>query len=327
MAQISKHMLTMAETVKRTNNDRLVEIAELLEEKNEILDDLQLVEASNVTTHRTTQRTGLARGDWRAYNQGVGNAVTSTRQIDEDVATLAIYSEVDKQLAQQSGNPSAFRKSEDTGIIEGLSQQMAETLIYGNRKTNPAMFTGLAPRRNETSHPQVYDAGGTGSDLTSIYVVQHGTRGFHGIYPRGSNSVGINVEDKGEQTAFDEDGKKLQVYRTLFEWAVGIVIRDPETVFRIANVPVDMGEDYEQMKKWEYRLIEVLNQMPNRGTGAVIYGNKDIMTQADIKALDRHNVQYGSTEIFGREVTTFRGTPMRLVERILSTEDQVPESA
>ena len=41
MAQISKHMLTMAETVKRTNNDRLVEIAELLEEKNEILDDLQ----------------------------------------------------------------------------------------------------------------------------------------------------------------------------------------------------------------------------------------------------------------------------------------------
>ena len=326
MAEISKHMLTMAETAKRSNNDRLVEIAELMNEKNEMLDDLQFIEASNVTTHRTTQRTGLARGDWRMYNQGVGNAVTSTRQIDEDVATLAIYSEVDRQLAQQSGNPSAFRQQEDTGITEGLSQQMAETMIYGDRKTNPAMFTGLAARRPEWSHPQVYDVGGTGSDLTSIYLVQHGTRKFHGIYPKGNPRVGIDVRDHGEQTATDENGMKLQVYRTEFMWSVGIVERDPEAIVRLVNVPTDVGTDYDQMKKWEYALIEALNHMPDRGRGAVIYGNKDILTQADIKAMDKGNVQYSSTEIFGREVTTFRGTPMRLVEQILSTEDQVPQN-
>lgn len=325
MGAASKHMLTMAETAKRMNNDMMVEIAELMDKTNEVLDDLQFVEASNITTHRSTQRTSLASGDWRMYNQGVGNSVTSTRQIDEDVATLETYSEVDVALAKQSGNAKAFRKSEDIGITEGLAQQMAETFIYGNQAQNPASFTGLAPRRNATGMETVFDAGGTTGSLTSIYLVQHGTREFHGFYPRGSQ-VGMEIKDLGEVTVYDAESGKFQAYRTHFLWSMGIMIRDPKAVVRIANVPVIDDGDYSAMQKWEHTLIEALNFMPRRGQGAVIYCNKDVLTQADIKAMDKGNVQYKSGEVFGKEVTYFRTNPMRLVEAILSTEDVVPAS-
>lgn len=324
MSTASKHMLTMAESAKRMNNGMLVEISELLEETNDILDDLQFVEASNITTHRSTQRTSLAKGDWRQYNQGVGNALTSTRQIDEDVASLEIYSEVDVDLAKQSGNPKAFRKSEDVGITEGFGQQMAETIIYGNRADNPAAITGFAPRLNEHSNPSVFNAGGTTGGLTSIYIVQHGTRKYHAFYPRGSQ-LGMSIRDLGEVTVHDEDNGKFQAYRTHFAWKFGHMIRDPKCVVRLANVPV--VTDFDAMAQWERQLIEILNYMPQRGAGAVIYCNKDIMTQFDIKAMDKSNVQYRSSEVFGREVTMFRTNPIRLVEAILSTEDVVPENA
>lgn len=324
MGAASKSMLTMAETAKRMNNNMLVEIAELLEETNDILDDLQFVEASNITTHRSTQRTSLARGDWRQYNKGVGNAVTSTRQIDEDVASLEIYSEVDVALAKQSGNPKAFRKSEDVGITEGLGQQMAETIIYGNRADNPAALTGFAPRLKEHSNPSVFNAGGSTGALTSIYLVQHGTRKYHAFYPKGSQ-VGMDITDLGQVTVYDEDGGKFEAYRTHFSWQIGHMIRDPKCVVRIANVPV--VTDFDNMATFERLIIQALNYMPQRGAGAVIYANKDILTQMDIKAMDKGNVQYGSSEIWGKEVTTFRQTPVRLVEAILSTEDVVPENA
>ncbi|MCH8476376.1 MAG: hypothetical protein LAT56_00325 [Wenzhouxiangella sp.] len=324
MPDASKHMLTMAESAKRMNNGMLVEIAELMEETNDILDDLQFAEASNITTHRSTQRTSLARGDWRQYNQGVGNAVTSTRQIDEEVASLEIYSEVDVDLAKQTGNPKAFRKSEDVGITEGLGQQLAETIIYGNRADNPAAITGLAPRLNEHSNPSVFNAGGTTGNLTSIYLVQHGLRRYHAFYPRGSQ-LGMNIRDLGEVTVQDEDGGKFQAYRTHFAWKFGHMIRDPKCVVRIANVPV--VDDFDNMSKFERIIIQALNYMPMRGQGAVIYANKDLMTQFDIKAMDKSNVQYRSSEVFGKEITMFRTNPIRLVEAILSTEDVVPENA
>jgi hypothetical protein len=48
-----------------------------------------------------------------------------------------------------------------------------------------------------------------------------------------------------------------------------------------------------------------------------------MMGMFDILAKDKSNVAYGSSEVFGREVTTFRGVPIRMVEAITSAEDLV----
>jgi hypothetical protein len=70
-------------------------------------------------------------------------------------------------------------------------------------------------------------------------------------------------------------------------------------------------------------IIEALNLMPRRGRGAVIYVNRDMMTMFDILAKDKSNVAYNSSEVFGKEVVTFRGHPIRLVEAITSAEDVI----
>jgi hypothetical protein len=56
------------------------------------------------------------------------------------------YSEVDKALVEMAGNPAAFRLQEDRPHIEGMNQEFASTLFYGDESTAPEEFTGLSAR-------------------------------------------------------------------------------------------------------------------------------------------------------------------------------------
>ena len=61
------------------------------------------------------------------------------------------YAEVDKALVDMAGDPAAFRLQEDRPHLEGMNQELASTLFYGDESTASEEFTGLAPRYSSLS--------------------------------------------------------------------------------------------------------------------------------------------------------------------------------
>src|SRR5262245_48108468 len=147
MATLSSTALTYADWAKRLDdNYRIAVIIELLSQTNEILDDMLVVEGNLPTGHTPTVRTGLPQATWRMLNTGVPNAKATTAQIVDTCGNLETYSVIDKDIADLNGNTAEFRMSEVRAFLEGMSQQVASTLIYGNQSVNPERFTGFAPR-------------------------------------------------------------------------------------------------------------------------------------------------------------------------------------
>jgi len=64
----------------------------------------------------------------------------------EACGNLETYSVIDKDIADLNGNTPEFRLSESRAFLEGMSQQVASTMVYGNQFANPERFTGFAPR-------------------------------------------------------------------------------------------------------------------------------------------------------------------------------------
>ncbi len=130
---------------------------------------------------------------------------STTVQITDSIGMLESYAEVDKSLADLNGNTSEFRLSERRAFIEAMNQQMAQTLFYGDTSVSPQQFMGLSSRyssKTAGNGQNIIDAGGTGTDNTSIWLVVWGENTVHGIFPKGQKA-GLHMEDKGQQTLRD----------------------------------------------------------------------------------------------------------------------------
>lgn len=343
MATTGNTYLTLADEFKQQDGKGgIADIIELLAESNPILQDMIMAECNNGTSHLTTTRTGLPSGTWRKLYQGVQPTKSTTAQVKDATGMLESWSEVDSKLVQLSKNPAKFRLNEATAFLEGMNQDMASTLFYGNTDTHPERFMGLAPRFNayrqvadrqkHDVYNQVVNGGGTGADNTSIWFVVWGERTVQGIYPQGT-MAGLQREDKGEQTKTLPDGSILDVMREKFEWDLGLSVRDYRYVARIANISTaDLVagnlDIYKLMRQAYYRL----NQRRIIGGRAAIYCNTDVLEALDAestptKSTDASFVRLRPMEVDGREVMGYRGIPVRECDAILNTEAAVPEFA
>lgn len=318
--------LTLADHAKRMDPDgKIPAIVELLEQTNPILTDMVFVEGNLPTGHRTTVRTGLPAATWRLLNYGVQPSKSTTAQVTDSTGMLEAYAEVDKALADLNGNSSEFRLSEDRAFIEAMNQNQAETVFYGDTRINPQRFTGLSARYNDKSAKNaqnIVDAGGTGSNLTSIWLVVWGTNTVHGIFPKGQKA-GLDHKDLGEQTLTDDNGGKYQGYRTHYKWDNGLSVRDWRYVVRIANIDTTKlgADDGPNLAKL---MVQALHRIPNLQMGkAVFYMNRDAAEYLDIQATDKASLAISVKETEGVFWTSFRGVPVRTCDALLSTESQV----
>lgn len=317
--------LTLVELAKRTGNGNLLKIVEALEETNEILQDAVWVPANDTTSHLVSRRLALPTGTWRSINKGVPSTASTTRQYREEIGLLEDYSKVDKQLVKLAANPRQFRSDEDIAHVEGLSQQLADAIVYGSRITEENSFNGLATRyatlglTDGAGRTITVGAGGTGDDTMSLWIVQWGKGQVYMVYPKNSRTLGIEVEDLGEDTAVDSDGYEYQVYRTHFMMNGGLVVEDDRCIRRIANIETAGSSNIFD----EDKLIEVLNSMKNRGKGSLIYCNRTGLNQFDINAKDKTNVQYDANSPWGYPIYRFRTHPIRLCDALLDTESAI----
>lgn len=331
MATLSTGALTLNDWAKRLDPDgKIPAIVELLAQSNELLDDMMWKEGNLPTGHRTTIRTGLPVVYWRMLNQGVPPSKSTTAQIDEQAGMLEAWSEVDKDLILLNGNASSFRLSEAKAFLEAMNQEMASTLIYGNGGLAPEEFTGLAPRYSAISGASnadnIIDAGGTGSDNTSVWVVAWGEDTVHGIFPKGSQA-GLIHEDFGEVTVevtAGVAGSRMRALQERYQWKSGLVVKDWRYVVRICNIdtsdltgttPTDLTDHLEQAD-------EII---PNRLGNRVIYMNRRVSRylrkQARVDVASGGGITFENFQ--GRPVLMFGSTPIRKIDAILNTEARV----
>lgn len=323
-------------------------IAEMLSQANELFDDLPYIEGNEVGGHEFVFRTSIPAGAWRQYNQGVPYSKSTTAKARVGVGSLEDYSQVDRMLAEDSGDIDAFREKEDVAFLEGMGQTMAQTYFYGNTAATPAEFMGFSPFYNTLSTASALNAanvmngGGTGSSNLSIWLICWGERTIYAIYPRGSKA-GLAMEDKGDTVpGYDSAGNRFEAYTSWFRHQAGLCPQDWRYGVRLANVDVtnaglagpnafDIFAGMAQMvllpptmgkKQSGITRVDAPND-PSPGIRPVFYTNRTGRHWMDVQSIRDRNVLLSATDYAGNPVDVYRGIPIRCVDQLLTTEAQV----
>jgi len=319
---------TLADMAKLRDPDgNIAQIVELLDQQNEIIQDITVQEGNLPTGHRVTVRTGLPAPTWRKMYGYVAPNKARTAQVVSNCGMLQARSMIDKKEAELNDNQAAWRMSEDYAHIEGMNQEFAETLIYGNEGTAPEEFTGLAAHYNSLSAESadnVIDAfSGSGGDLTSIYLAVWSPNTAFCMSPKGGAS-GLKMEDKGEQTISDANGGRMDVYETVYSWDVGFCLRDWRFGGRIANIDISDLATIANAQKLITYMIDLEERIPNLGAGrAAFYCSRTVRTYLRKAILASVSNQLTYDTVAGKRVLAFDGIPVRRVDKISHAETRV----
>jgi hypothetical protein len=338
MSTLGTNVLTLEDLAKRLDpNDGIAKIVELVAKRNEMLADMTWKEGNLITGEKTTIRTGLPTPTWRQLNYGVVQSKSTTAQIMDSCGMLEGFSKVDKALAELNGNTAEFRLTEDMAYLEAMSQQLSTTVIYGDTRTNPERFMGLAPRFSSISTDytksgyNVIDAGGRNNANTSIWVVVWGANTAYGIYPKGSKAGWtMNTFDNQPQVFYDTQTPipgEYVGYRTHYKWDCGLTVRDWRYVARIANIDVAaLLANTGAQADLSALLTQATERIWNLNEGRVaIYCTRDVRTMMRIQAAQKPNtlMTFEKAKDGGEHIAYFAGIPVRRVDALLNTEANI----
>lgn len=328
MATLADTHPTLLDLARRTDPDgKISDIVEILNQTNEILEDMTWVEGNLTTGHRTTVRTGLPQPTWRKLYGGVQPTKSRTAQVTDNTGMLEAYAEVDKALADLNGNTAAFRLSEDRPHIEGMNEEVAQTLFYGNEGTEPEAFTGLAPRFNDTTASNgenVIKADGAGTDNASIWLIVWGPTTAHGIVPKGS-TAGLQMQDLGEVTIENVDGAggRMQAYRSHYRWDAGLTVRDWRYIVRICNIDRSaLTVDAATGANLPNLMFQAEERIKSTAGGrAAWYMDRGILTKLRQQSANAvKNSTLTIENVGGARLTSFGGVPIRRVDALAVDE-------
>lgn len=279
MAVLGANNPTLADLAKVTDPDgSIADVVEILNETNDLLMDMTWLEGNMTTGHKSSIRSGLPQPTWRKLYGGVQPTKSRAVQITDTVGNLEDYAEVDKDLVDMAGDPAAFRLQEDRPHIEGMNQEMADTLFYGDETAAPEEFTGLSPRYSDLSAENadnIVVGGGAGADNGSIWLICWSPNTVHGIVPKGS-TAGLQTRDLGEDTLEDASGGsntgRMQIYRTHYKWQAGLTVRDWRYLVRIPNIDrslltndLSTGADLNDL------MHKAITEIPNPSLGRCVW--------------------------------------------------------
>ena len=331
MATLSVTNPTLADLAKVTDPDgSIADVVEILNATNEILLDMTFLEGNLTTGHRTSIRSGLPTPTWRKLYGGVQPTKSRAVQVTDNTGMMEDYSEVDKALVEMAGNPAAFRLQEDRPHIEGMNQEFASTLFYGDESTAPEEFTGLSPRYNSLSAENgdnIINGGGSGSDNASIWLICWGPNTCHGIIPKGSKA-GVQQRDLGEVTVENIDGSngRMQAFRTHYRWDVGLSVRDWRYAVRIANIDrSDLTADISAGANLNDLMHQAWTEIPNTSMGRCAwYMDKSILSMLRRQTSSAVSSSTLTTDIVGGTMqTSWGGIPIRRCDALRGNEATV----
>lgn len=322
---------TMVDIANEYADGQLLFIANTLARTNDILADAPYTEANQIFSHKGSQDAALPTPGFRRFNEGVSPSAAKSRPVIDGLAIAEDYSQVDYEEYRIQPQKEAWRQRKDAKHIAGMGQKIATTIFYGSIGDDPAGFNGLATRfASSTTRPNgdttwpynVQLNGGSGSDVTSIFVIEWDPDECTLLYPRGSKA-GIEFEDLGKITR-EASSKLYEVLRSHFLWKCGIFISDDRRVQRIANIETSGSSNIFD----EDLLINAITRLPSRGKNREaikIYVNATMMAQMWIRLKDKSNMHFTRADGLdgGGPVLQFNSYPVRLCDAIVDTETAI----
>jgi hypothetical protein len=315
-------------------------VAEVLTLKNKMMGDIPYMEMNEGTTHKESIRSFLPSPKYRKANQALAAAKSGLEERTFSAAHFESRSQMDAKVAQRGGmdRVALNRWNQAMGHIQAMANEHARLMIYGSPSGEGNKEPGLADiyytKTTATSETakNVVDAAGSGSDNTSIYLINWNPNSVFGVYPKGTQA-GL------KRTDYSEGGKLVQLqglddtgaagtfygYDEIFEIDHGLVVKDWRQCARIANIDVS---DLKAGSGTNPQLLDLLITAQYRlddMSGAVIYCNRTVHGMLHKQALSQVKAGGGLTfmNYGGETVLSFNGMPIRIQDAILETEAAV----
>jgi hypothetical protein len=195
-----------------------------------------------------------------------------------------------------------LNSQEDEGI-QDLAIKMDRTFFYGYEGVYDKL--GLADICNASQdrfNSQVIDAGGVEEDgLTSIYLIRWNRSGVFLTYPRDSRTFGYTPR----------------------QLRLGIVVKNPRHIVRIANVPINEKLDKLDI---EENLFKASLKISNWNSSLYIYANEIVRRRlfAEVENPKRNVscLSIGPDTNYGYQLK-FWNNPIKLNEQISNSEPHV----
>lgn len=336
-------------------NGGYLKVAEVLNETNNILQDIPFVEANGTFSHVFGVRTSLPEAYIAEFNAGTPASKTEIATMAENAMRIEARSIIDQRLKEATEMDAQQKFLKDSVYIEALNQAMTENLFYGRIKRDkngikiqtgaklPSTIDGLAYRYNTVDLKKsdlaknVIDCGGTGNNLTSIWLIGWSPNTVYGFYPKGSKG-GLNVDYHPGQRVLDPHGNPFYADETIYSWSLGLAIEDWRYVVRICNIDVDqLTTQFNGLASGDYdkqnNLLSLLNRARSKipssaGKRLAFYMNSDVhallsdislRSNKPVLTFEQGSDKYGTND----DWLSFMRIPLKRVDKLTNEEDQV----
>lgn len=339
MAALGAELVTLADVAK-SKNKQIGKVAEVLLQHNAMLNDIPYMEMNEGTIHKEDIRSALPEVYYRKANQPIPASKSTIEERSFQATHFESKSQIDRAVAERGGMDRVAynRWNQAQGHLQAHANELASLMIYGspataNRKTAGFFDIYSTLLSTEETSNQVIDAGGSGSDNTSILKVHWGERSVFGVYPKGT-TAGLTREDysKGGKLikipGLDENGNAGDFwgYEEDFLTDHGLVVKDYRQASRICNIDVSdlvsgsgAADLIDLMISADYKI-----DSPTNGQG-VWYVNRTIEAHLHKQALTKVGAGAGLTfeNYQGQRVLHFLGYPVRRMDALLNSEAEV----
>ncbi len=306
----------LIDNLKLVQDGKFVPWAETLTENNPFLFDLAIISATGILSDQGSRETSLPTP--QIINVGAGHESSTVRwdTFKENISIFVDRADIPKHVLDLQPDKLAFRAKVEDRHMEGFGQGVTNHMFYGTSVATPEKFDGLdvrysVPDSTDPTNPSsasadafVFDAGATGVDTMSVWLVQHGLDKIKGITPINDPMMGIEKVDSGlvyddtdtTYTKVDAGRKKRQVHRTEFEWKIGLSVVDMRAVARVRNI----GVAIDALDASFLQLIFQAEDEVFKGSGQIFaYVPKRMLTFLHIMAEAKQNVTYDTNNIYG----------------------------
>jgi len=318
---------------KMTHNQEIIDVAEVLNETNDVISDAITQRANDITSHVIARRTALPSVNWVKIGNGWNATTGLLDQVREEMGMLKARYQCPEDVMRLQQNPAKFRQQQERTYIESMGQKFSNTLFgeLSPAAAPPEEFAGLQRRYASLSTGSSYvisNGNDSGSDNTSVYFVQWKPGGVYLIYPRNAEGGGIKKSDKGLQlvsgdnsvastsATMNNPSYQLWAYITEFSWDVGLCVEDTRCVKRLCNIDSVSTETHTLD---EDKIIQIRSNFKGNDT-IYMYCNETVYTQLQILAKDKTNVHWGENNPFGKPQLYFLDMPVRRCDAITNKE-------
>jgi hypothetical protein len=341
MATIGNSYLNLIDMFRNSGDVRTADTVEALRRSAPAIKDAIAVEANRGTTHEHAIRTGLPAVTWGRLYQGIPQSKSSRTMVTDTTGFVEGLSTVDERLLEISPNAAAMRDGEASAFIESMTQEAETGIFYHDSSSTPEKFKGLFARYNTvaTTSPyanNVIDAGGTGSDNTSIAIVTWSENATHLIHPKGTQ-VGLQRTDRGSQRVTDADNNAYYVKEEEFRWHLGLAVRDWRYNVRVCNLDVSnliagtqavlpfLRRAFHRIHG-RIRSTDMNDENASLNGRTVMYMNRTVYEALDAELTSptlNAALRLTPMNLEGEEVESYRGIPIRVTDQLLNTEARV----